>query len=64
MGNGVFRQLGRSVEVKLLHDMRFVELHGFDRDIQDSGYFLGGFPLSHELEDFSLPGSQRAPFWE
>ena len=53
--NGILGQFSDAVDVQLVHDLLAVGFHRFHADVKFRGYFLGGFALGNELENFSFP---------
>ena len=54
MGDRILGQVGRGVNVQLLHDTGPMELHRFHRHAEDRGDLLRAAALGDELQDFPL----------
>ena len=59
MSDRILGQVGRAVNVQLLHDAVSMELHCFHRYAEDRGDFLRAAALGDELQDFPLAGGER-----
>ena len=52
--DGIFRQFGHAIDVKLFHQVAPVRFGGLDADAQHRRHLFGGFALGDQLQHFPL----------